>query len=230
MEKEKRIKRKIKIKWIPLLIASIVATISYFVYIFVTDLPITNIYIKGNKILKDQEIIELAKIGNYPSFLQTTGHSIENKIKKSPYIQKVSVKRKMWGQIIITVEEEKPVFINTEGKLVLSSKKEIENDRDIVVASLINYTPDTKYEELIKQLDRMNNGIREKISEIKYEPTDQDKDRFALLMNDGNLVYVTLTKFNKIDYYNTIISDFPCQRGILNLDSGNHFEIKENHC
>lgn len=230
MEKEKRIKRKIKIKWIPLLIAFITVIWIYFGYIFAIDLPITNIYIKGNTILKDQEIIELAAIENYPSFLQTTSRMIEEKVKKSPYIQEVKVKRKFWGQVIITVKEENPLFTNIEGRLVFASKKEVENDRNIVVATLMNYTPDTKYDELIQQLSKINNEIREKISEIKYEPTGQDKDRFALLMNDGNLVYVTLTKFNKIEYYNTIISDFPCQKGILNLDSGNHFEIKENHC
>jgi len=114
MEKEKRIKRKIKIKWIPLLIAFITVMWIYFGYIFAIDLPITNIYIKGNTILKDQEIIELAAIENYPSFLQTTSRMIEEKVKKSPYIQEVKVKRKFWGQVIITVKEENPLFTNIE--------------------------------------------------------------------------------------------------------------------
>lgn len=227
---EKKIKRKIKIKWIPLCIVFVLAIVGYFLYEIAIALPITNIYIQGNTILKDQEIIELAEIENYPSFLKTTAKSMENKIKTSPYIEKVTVKRKFWGQVIIHVTEELALFTSPEGKIVLSSGAEVENEKKITTASLINYTPDTKREELMKQMKKMDQDIRMKISEIKYEPTEQDKDRFALYMNDGNLVYLTLTKFSRISYYNTILTDFPCQRGILNLDSGNHFEIKENRC
>ena len=91
--------------------------------------------------------------------------------------------------------------------------------------TLLNYTPDTKYEELIKELTKTEEDIRIKISEIKYEPTERDKDRFLLLMEDGNEVYLTLTKFDRINYYDTILEelDLKCQKGILNLDSGNHF-------
>lgn len=227
---EKKIKRKIRIKWIPLCIVFVLAIVGYFLYEIAIALPITNIYIQGNTILKDQEIIELAEIENYPSFLKTTAKSMENKIKTSPYIEKVTVKRKFWGQVIIHVTEELALFTSPEGKIVLSSGVEVENEKKITTASLINYTPDTKREELMKQMKKMDQDIRMKISEIKYEPTEQDKDRFALYMNDGNLVYLTLTKFSRISYYNTILTDFPCQRGILNLDSGNHFEIKENRC
>ncbi len=227
---EKKIKRKVKIKWLPMLIFVIGLVGLYFLYQVLIELPMTNIYIEGNQILKDQEIIELAKIEDYPSFLKTTSKQMEKKIKKSPYIKKVTVKRKLWGQVMIKVQEEIPLFTNPEGKLVLSNQKTVENEKHLVVASLINYTPDTKYEELIKQLAKVEDGIRKKISEIKYEPTEQDKDRFALYMDDGNLVYLTLTKFNRIDYYNTILNDFPCQKGILNLDSGNHFEVKEDNC
>jgi len=227
---EKKIKRKIRIKWIPLCIVFVLAIVGYFLYEIAIALPITNIYIQGNTILKDQEIIELAEIENYPSFLKTTAKSMENKIKTSSYIEKVTVKRKWWGQVIIHVTEELALFTSPEGKIVLSNGVEVENEKKITTASLINYTPDTKREELIRQMKKMDQDIRMKISEIKYEPTEQDKDRFALYMNDGNLVYLTLTKFSRISYYNTILTDFPCQRGILNLDSGNHFEIKENRC
>ncbi len=226
----KKIKRKIRIKWKPLCFVFILAVGLYFLYQFLIVLPITNIYIKGNMLLKDQEIIELAALEDYPSFLKTTSWSIKQKLLESPYFEKVHVKRRLWGQVFIRVEEAKVLFINTENKLVFSNGKESPNTKNILTATLMNYTPDTKYQGLIRQLGKMKDDIREKISEIKYEPTEQDKDRFALYMNDGNMVYLTLTKFNKISYYNTIITDFPCERGILNLDSGNHFEVRENIC
>ncbi len=230
METEKKLKKKIKIRILPFLIFLCFLGLLALLIVFLCSLPITNIYIQGNTLLKDQELIELAGISDYPSFLKTTAWSMKKRVEASPYIVKAKVKRRIWGQVIIEVEEAKPLFIDLENNLVLSTGEAIPNEKNIVAATLINYTPDTKYESLIQKLTKMKDSIRKKISEIKYEPTAQDKDRFALLMNDGNLVYVTLTKFKKIDYYNTIIGDFPCQKGILNLDSGNHFEIKEDTC
>lgn len=226
----KKIKRKIKIKWIPLFLVIFIGVALYYLYQYLSVLPITNIYIIGNDTVKDQEIITIAEISDYPSFLKTSSSSIQKRLAKSPYFTKVKVQRRIWGQVYIKVEEAKLLFINTENRLVFSNEKEAENTKNLSVATLMNYTPDTKYKELIRQLGKMEEDIRDKISEIKYEPTEQDKDRFALYMNDGNMVYLTLTKFNKISYYNTILADFPCERGILNLDSGNHFEVKQNIC
>lgn len=228
----KKVKKKIKIKWVPFFILCIALLSLYFCYELLISFRITNIYIENNNILKDQEIIELAGISDYPSFFKTTSKSIENKVRNSPYITNVSVKKKFFGQVILKVEEAIPLFINSEGKMVLSNKKEVENDRNLVLTTLLNYTPDTKYEKLIEELTKTLEDVRLKISEIKYEPTERDKDRFLLLMDDGNEVYLTLTKFDRINYYDNILEELnlECQKGILNLDSGNHFELKEKIC
>ena len=48
-----------------------------------------------------------------------------------------------------------------------------------------------------------------------------------LYMVDGNYVYITLTKFDSINYYNEIYPTLEGKKGILYLDSGNHFvEVK----
>lgn len=228
----KKVKKKIKIKWVPFFILCIALLSLYFCYELLISFRITNIYVEGNTLLKDQEIIELAGISDYPSFFKTTSKSIENKVRNSPYITNVSVKKKFFGQVILKVEEAIPLFINSEGKMVLSNKKEVENDRNLVLTTLLNYTPDTKYEKLIEELTNTLEDVRLKISEIKYEPTERDKDRFLLLMDDGNEVYLTLTKFDRINYYDNILEELnlECQKGILNLDSGNHFELKEKIC
>lgn len=228
----KKVKKKIKIKWVPFFILCIALLSLYFCYELLISFRITNIYIENNNILKDQEIIELAGISDYPSFFKTTSKSIEKRVEDSPYITNVSVKKKFFGQVILKVEEAIPLFINSEGKMVLSNKKEVENDRNLVLTTLLNYTPDTKYEKLIEELTKTLEDVRLKISEIKYEPTERDKDRFLLLMDDGNEVYLTLTKFDRINYYDNILEELnlECQKGILNLDSGNHFELKEKIC
>ena len=63
------------------------------------------------------------------------------------------------------------------------------------------------------------------ISEIKYVPNDIDDERFIFTMNDGNYVYITLTKISSMNEYIKILGTLDGKKGILNLDSGNYFEI-----
>ena len=46
-------------------------------------------------------------------------------------------------------------------------------------------------------------------------------------MDDGNSVYLTLTKFKMINYYNDVLKQLEGRKGILYLDSGNHFKVME---
>lgn len=225
MEKEK----KVKIKIIPVLIFLIVLGLLYLLVVFIIELPIKNIYIYGNNILTDQEIIEQAGISDYPSYVLSFKKNIKDKLKDNSYIKDTKI-TKGFLEINITIDEAEPLFINKEGKLILSNNKVVDNDRNIVVTELITDISKSKLKELVSKYSKVNLDIRNKISEIFYEPTEQDKDRFGLYMNDGNLVYITLTKLTNMNYYNSIITDIDCKRGILNLDSGNYFEIKEDIC
>ena len=95
------------------------------------------------------------------------------------------------------------------------------------VPKLLNYVPDNKYENFISGMNRVTEDIKLQISEITYVPNEQDKDRFLLYMNDGNYVYLTLTKFKQINYYEDVLKELKDKKGILYLDSGNHFQIME---
>jgi len=46
-------------------------------------------------------------------------------------------------------------------------------------------------------------------------------------MDDGNSVYMTITKFERLNYYNDVLPQLDGRKGILYLDSGNHFQIME---
>ena len=91
----------------------------------------------------------------------------------------------------------------------------------------MNYVPDDEYKEFIKGMKNIKVDILQKISDIEYVPNDLDKERFVLYMDDGNMVYLTLTKFKMINYYNDVLKQLEDRHGILYLDNGNHFQIKE---
>ena len=46
-------------------------------------------------------------------------------------------------------------------------------------------------------------------------------------MNDGNLVYINTNKMKTFNKYVSIVTKLDNHKGILYLDSGNYFEIKE---
>jgi cell division protein FtsQ len=210
-----------------LLLLFVIAIISFFVYLYVTT-NTQNIIIRGNNYISDEEVLQETDLKNYPSFILTMPSKIQKKLAKNEYIKSVKVRRKFYHTFEITIKEYDVLFKNdTLNKYVLDNKKEIMSDLEFRVPRLVNYTPDKKYSSLIENMKSVDKSILGKISEISYQPNEFDKDRFLLLMDDGNSVYLTLTKFEMINYYNEVLGQLEGRRGILYLDSGNHFKIME---
>lgn len=219
MEEEKVVKKFSFVKL--LLVLLIMYVIGYFVY-KVAISRITNIYIKNNNILTDQEVIDASGLRNYPSFILTTNYSIKNKLLKNNLVKKVKVKKGLWGKVYIDIEEYKPLFIY-EDKVILDNKNEV--DLDISLPILVNKVDDEILDKLISKYESVNDEIKLMISEIRYDPNDIDKERFLFTMSDGNYVYITLYKLSSIDEYLKITSTLKDKKGILYLDSGNYFEV-----
>ena len=210
-----------------LLLLLILGTIVFFAYRFIKT-STKNIIITGNKYLNDEEVLQIAKLSDYPSFMMILPSKIEKRLENNKYIKEAVVKRKLYYTVTIKIKEYDVLLFNDNThKYVLDNKEEIESDKNIRVPRLVNYTPDEKYKKLIDDIGEVDKSILGKISEISYDPNDYDKDRFLLLMDDGNSVFLTLTKFEMINYYNEVLGQLEGKKGILYLDSGNHFKIME---
>lgn len=222
--KVKKTKKKLKTK--KLLITILILLLILLVGIDIVRLPVKNIYISGNKILNDKTIIELADLTNYPPFLNTYFSNIKNKLLSNEYIKNVKIKRTTSRKIYIEIEEYNPVCIYKD-KLVLSSSKSIENTYNI------NYVPhvindiDEIFDKFITKFNKVEKDILLKISHIEYKPNEVDKERFILYMTDSNYVYITLSKIDKINKYNSIVQELENKKGIIYLDSGDYVEIKD---
>lgn len=219
-------KRKLKISRVIIFLLIIVLIIISINLIL--KIPIKNFYIKGNINLSDQEIIDLSKLEDYPSVFKYTNKQIEKNIESSDYIKNATVKKKKLTEIHIEIEENIVLFYNSNtNKTVLLNKKEIK--KELTGPILINYVPDKIYEKLIKQMSLINLDIINRISEIKYDPSNVDKERFLFTMNDGNYVYITLEKLSNINNYIKInleiINKFGKKNGTLYLDAGEYFKI-----
>lgn len=224
MARKMKKKRKIKVKNVLFVFIFIVLILLGLA--FLTDVKINNIVIKGNSLYSDWEIIEKAGLSDYPSSLKTLSKTIEDRLERDDYIKKVDVERPSLTKVVINVEENLPLFYYLPAsKTILADKTEVSDN--FPVPTVINYVPDKIYSKFLTAISEVNYDIVKRISEIKYDPNEVDDGRFFLTMNDGNRVYLTLNDFDKIDGYLDIIKEFNNKKGILYLDSGEYFEVKE---
>lgn len=222
MKKQKEVKRKINKKGLIflVLILYIIGNIIYYVF----TLPIKNIVVEGNKNLETAEIIEKSELDKNTSLFKTSVLKVQKNLKELDLVDKVEVKKSLFGKITIKITESKPLFINLlENKLILSNKKSIEYTKTYGVPTLINYVPSDIYDELIYGMNKIDVDIINKISELEYSPDRSgeivfDDARFLLRMNDGNIVYINTPNITKLNNYNTIYAEVG-SKGILLLDS-----------
>ena len=222
----RKVKKKRKLKVRKLFTVIFIFTLILLGLAFLTDVKINNIIVKGNNLYSDWEIIKMAKLDDYPSSLKTLSRNSEKNLEKDNYINEVNVERPSLTKVVINVKENLPLFYYLPvDKTILTDKSETKDN--FPVPTVINYIPDKVYSKFLKAISSVDYDIIKRISEIKYDPNEVDEGRFFLTMNDGNRVYLTLNKFTKIDNYLDIIKEFDNKKGILYLDSGEYFEVKE---
>lgn len=195
-----------------------------FIY-YIFNIRITNIYISGNIFLTDQEIIDIAKLKNYPNSIDNLSFDIKNKLEKNKYIKNAKVtKNKLLRQVNIEIKENYPLFYyQVEDKYILYDGTKV-NDK-LTVPNIINQIPNKVYDKFIEKIRKIDRDILGRISEIKYDPNDVDDERFLFLMNDGNYVYITVKKILSINKYLDMVNSFENKKGILHLDSGEYFSL-----
>ena len=222
---EKRVKRKINVKKIVFFIVLIL--ILYICIRYVLNVKTKNIVILNNNYYSDEEIIEKAKLENYPKFVLLNSNKVRKDLLKLDLIEDVEVSKK-WGYILKLDIKEKKVLYYVRSNNTYKASDGKEYQLNVTgVPTLINYVPEDIEEKFIKNLSKVDTNIINMISEIEYSKSNFDNDRFLLYMNDGNEVFITTSKLNVLNKYVTIVTKLDGKKGILYLDNGNYFEIKE---
>ena len=192
-----------------LLFGYLVIMCAYYIY----KLPIKNIYITGNSLVSDQDIIDAANLKSYPSIHKYSRRKIAKNIKQLDLINDVKVKKNIFGKITIIVDEAKPIFYyRTDDKVYLSNGKSIiDNQMYYGIPIVINYVPDKVLNDLIKRFSSLQDSIISEISEIEYDPDEKDgtildENRFLFRMNDTNSVYIDTINLAKLNNYQKIVA------------------------
>lgn len=200
--------------------------ICYFLYDLINS-PIKHFEINGNKLVKDSEILRVSNLKDYPSIMRYTSNTIEKKIKSIELVNDVKVKKWFGHKIIINIDENKVLFYYKDiNKIVLSNGNIIDNKYDIVGIPIFNNDIDEDiYNDFIKNFSKLNDNIIYEINSVEYYPqvsTDGSvisKDRFKIVMNDGNTVVANSKSVDVLNKYNDIYASLNDKKGTINLDS-----------
>ncbi len=221
-------KRKKKFNFKKLLIFLFIIIILFICIRFLLNIRTKNIIILNNNYYTDEQIIETSNVENYPRFILLSKSKIRNKLKKLDLVEDAIITKRFGSILEINVKEKKILYyVRSKDKYMLSDNELYDLDNVIGIPTLINYVPDNIETSFVRELSKIDKNIISLISEIEYAKTSYDEKRFLLYMNDGNEVYVTITKLDLLNKYIDIVKKLDNKNGILYLDSGNYFEIKK---
>lgn len=216
--------KKSRIRYKRVVIFLIILLVFVLIFFKVFSLNISNIYISGNSYLSDQDIIEMAKLEDYPNAIITFSSIIKSNIISNSYVENVSVKKKNITEVYITVLENRPLFYDDVNHRTVLKNGEYTNDL-FNIPILTSNISGSIYDEFLEKFSLINLDVFNIISEVSYDPNDVDKELFLFTMNDGNYVYVNLNKFESVNKYFEMVVKFDNHKGILYLDSGEYFKI-----
>ena len=225
MKKKKKKKFRVKRALLVLFLLLVLILVIYVISL----LKVKTYYVYDNKYLTDEEVLDILKLNKKSSFLLTNTLTEKAIINKSKRIKDVKIKRTPTLEVKVYVTEYKILYYDEENKYSVLEGGETIDYKDDNSPVLVNKIEDKEiYKKFINKMNKVDSSILDVISEIKYVPNGIDKERFLFSMNDGNYVYVTISKLTKINEYRSVIDSVEDKRGILYLDYGNYFVPKEN--
>jgi len=210
--------------------------ISAIVYLQSPLSYIKHIEVTGNQVISEQEVIERSGLSTDTNIWVMNQANIQEKIETQPLIEAVEVKRKLPQTIELNVTEHQVIgFVKDD-----SEYHPVLKDGMIITTLNIPYTgdgpllhhfDDEQYlQRIANELSQIPEHVYQLISEITWDPTDKNKYKIILYMNDGFIVHATLRDFaSKMATYPSIVAQLePDEKGIIHMGVGTYFEKIEN--
>lgn len=176
-----------------------VLIILFVVYLLTPLSKISKIEVVNNTVYSDAQIIKIANVNDgdltllHPSFL------IKNNLNNSHLFKGVKVKKNIFNNVTIDVDEAKPVlYMKVKGKDVFYD----ENDNEIVfepsdalkqksrIPELTNLKNDKLKEEIIKKLSELDPSVLTLISQINHKPQKYDDQYFEFIMSGSKKIFI----------------------------------------
>lgn len=210
--------------------------ISLIVYLQSPFSNVQHIKVIGNSVIPEETIQQWSGITFNDNYWSVNSNHIEEKLLDQPEIKKVAVSRNLFTTIQIEIEEmERVGYIVNEGKYfpVLSNGillkenglKSMAGDAPI----LVGFKDNEYLVGMAEELSNLPKNISGLISEISWEPTEENPYRIKLYMNDGYQVQGSVRNFStNMEAYPSIIAQLdPSLEGILHIGVGVYFETTD---
>jgi len=206
--------------------------ISIIVYLQSPLSHIKTIQVEGNEFVADEKIIARSNLSTDTNIWTIDKKEIEASILEDPIMKSVSIERDLPWSVTIDVTEQKIVgYIREEtvfySVLANGETMKMENASFNGNAPLIYGFNDKDYlKQMAGELNILPESILNLISEIHWEPTEDNKNTILLYMNDGYLVKGSLRDFGeKMKVYPSIVSQLDTdEKGIIHIGVGIYFE------
>ena len=215
----KKVKKKVKLKFIPLLLMFLILVMLFFLFKHISKIKPSLILIRGNELLSDREIINEGNLREFKYF--SFNNTSKEKIKKNKIIKKVDIKRKFLFTIEVTIEEKKVIlYEKTSSLYILEDNEKVKINKNIEVPVLNNKIINTVEKSFINKFSLLNKSVKYRISEIFYQPTEYDSALFLMYMKDGNHVYVNVSNLEKLNHYDKTVESIGYdKKGIFRFDA-----------
>lgn len=230
--KKKKIKRIIKfITLLLLVIAGVVFALVSPIF------NITEIQVSNNNQIPTETVVSLSQLQVGQNLFRFNKNKVEKEIKTNPYIQSVSVKRKLPNKIEITVEEREKnynveflngyAYINNQGYILEISEQKLDlpviqgistEAEKIVEGNRLNKEDLEKLEVVIKIMNVCKDyELDQKVSAIDISNNSDyvlymESEKKAIYLGDGTNLS------NKMLYLPTILTENQGKEGTIYVD------------
>src|SRR5690625_1199194 len=206
--------------------------ISAIVYLQSPLSHIKHIEVIGNEVVDKDEIIQLSGLSTDSNIWVVQEASIQEAMNDHPMIENIEVNRKLPQTVQLHVSEHNIIgYVQNE----LEFHPVLENGMIIVTDKIVNkgdgpllknFNDEQYLQRMAGELSNIPNHIFNLISEVSWEPTEKNKYKIILFMNDGFIVDTTIRNFSsKMKTYPSIVSQLnPNDKGIVHIGVGTYFE------
>jgi cell division protein FtsQ len=207
--------------------------ISIIVYLQSPLSHIKTISVNGNTYLAEDSIIKASGLTTNMNIWTINKSDIKKAISENPVVDSVKVDRKLPSTVEIQVNENVLVgYVEKNNKYypILENGKTLESfgkrSFNGNAPLLLDFSDKDYLHSMTGELKKLPQSITNLISEIHWKPTDDNKHKILLYMNDGFVVSGTIRNFaDKMKVYPSIVSQLdPKRKGIIHIGVGVYFE------
>lgn len=231
VKKLRRWIKRLSLKSAIVLCAVVMVLTTCTVYVFSFDSKAHVLVCTGNYYLSDSQIYDLAKASRDSHYRLIPGFVYENRVKQMPLVDSVDV-QKANGRLKFDVKEKDVIGYYVKGDknyMLTIDNESIPLDQKylklIIHFPLLNGFTAKQRKDICVQFKKhkkvLNRSIIEKIAEMVPYKTSYDKNMIKMTMQDGNVVYTSLSSLVMMAKYQAMLTQLQGENVCLLLDANN---------